>query len=388
MNISSFLIFALFKLLLLPLGVIIGIVTERVATRKVYLVPNKLWNTTIKIVVAGLVWIQLISIRPSLDGVESVQCVLPSSSPLLYYEEGVEKYEICSVKKSFLILITLIIKCSFLYLSTKLGVSLQPVGLTGGIACGKSTVSKILRKPSQSNKSDAFAIVDVDEIAHDILIPGKMKEEDSAYHIVVSTFNDDDILDESNKENDNNASEEKVKYPPIDRRKLGDIIFRDHAKRRKLNSITHPLISKVMLKQTVGESFSPSSNDTSTVAVDIPLLFEVGIMMKALFALKVVVVCSSEVQLERLITRNPDLTVEQCNKRIESQIPVYKKAEMADMVIWNNDTMDDLIEAVEIAREEILSRKHGVLGMSLPLMLVLPGLLTVISCLYEISIMQ
>lgn len=371
------------------MGVVIGALTERLASRNVYLISNRLWNTAVNLAVFSFLWTRLISLHPSFND-ESAQnkCLLPSSAPFLFHGHlyssnipvNIDEYGVCSVTQGIEIVIILILKFSLLYISTRFGVSLQPVGITGGIACGKSSVSKIVQGTSESSKKDALAIVDVDAIAHDILVPGKMKEEDSAYQRVVSTFSDDDILEKSNDTSQNKT----VNPPQIDRRKLGDVIFRDHTKRRKLNSITHPLISKVMLKEIIRENFSPSSNDTSIVAVDIPLLFEVGLKMRLLFAVKVVVACSSAIQHERLRLRNPDLTVDQCSKRIQSQIPVYKKVEMADIVIWNNGTMDDLIREVERAREEIISRKYGFLGITLPRLIIFVGFLTTSTCIFDI----
>jgi dephospho-CoA kinase len=366
-------------LFLIPAGVVIGALTERIATRNIFLVPGKLFNTALKLTVASFLWTHFVSMQP-LDG-GGTTCILPSSTIFLYgISLNIDDYDLCSPTQGIKIIIHLVLKCLILYVSIRFGVSMQPVGITGGIACGKSTVTKLFRDSSQSNKKDAFAVIDVDAIAHDILVPGKMKE-DCAYHRIVSTFEGEDILEKKDNDNDKGIQSNPAQ---IDRRKLGDIIFRDHAKRRKLNSITHPLISKIMMKQIIREDFSPSSNDTSIVAVDIPLLFEVGLKMKALFAIKVVVACSSEVQLERLIDRNPDLTVEQCTKRIESQIPVYKKVEMADIVIWNNGTMDDLIKEVEIARENIVCRKHSFMGITLARLMALYGIITTLLCAYDI----
>lgn len=362
-------------LLLLPIGLLIGVFIERLASRKVYIIPSKLWNTLVKLTVSSFLWTRLMCIDLSLNNEH--RCILPSTIPFLYQNmpTNIDEYPVCSTDAGFKIVIILICKCLLLYVSLRFGASLQPVGLTGGIACGKSTVSKLLRGTNSSSKKCLFSIVDVDKIGHDILVPGKMKEEDCAYRRILSTFRGDDILEE----NSNNGTPAR-----IDRRKLGDVIFRDPVKRRKLNGITHPLISKVMMKQIIREDFRPSSNDTSAVVVDIPLLFEVGLKMKLLFPIKVMIACSSEIQLERLINRNPDLTVEQCNKRIACQIPIYKKVEMADIVIWNNGTMDDLIQEVEVAREEILSRKHGYIGITVAWLIAFAGLSTTLASLYDI----
>lgn len=380
-------------LLLLPLGVMVGGLTERLATRNVGITPSNLWSTAVKLTVASWLWTRFICIHPQSNGYSVNKiCILPSAVPLLYYsnrsfiEDTAEQllYEKCTVTQGIEIIIVIILKCAVLYISTRFGTALQPVGLTGGIACGKSTVSKLLKVASASNKKDAFAIVDVDAIAHDILVPGKLKAEDCAYHKVLSTFKDDDILEEPEDDSKDKSGKVDLLLAPIDRRKLGDIIFRDNIKRRKLNAITHPLISKVMMKQIIGGNFMPTSNATSTVAVDIPLLFEVGLKMKLLFSIKVVVACTPEVQLKRLMERNPDLSKEQCEKRIESQIPVSEKVKMADIVIWNDGTMEDLIREIENAREEIISRKHGFMAISLSTMLAFTCFLTTAACVFDV----
>jgi len=267
-------------------------------------------------------------------------------------------------------------RCALFYTGATLGATLQPVGLTGGIACGKSSVSKLLREPSKEISKDAFAVIDVDAIAHDILVPGQMGV-DCGYKRVVNAFCGDDIFVESNEE-----------VPSIDRRKLGDIIFRDTGKRRALNRITHPLISRIMMKQIVREGFHPSNADTSIVSVDIPLLYEVGLVMRLLFGIKVVVACNEDVQLQRLMERNKDLTKEQCQDRVKSQIPVTKKAQMADIVIWNNGSMDDLLLQVEDVRKEVLTRSHAFLGVTPAKLVFVAGLLTALSGFVNVAVLS
>jgi dephospho-CoA kinase len=269
-------------------------------------------------------------------------------------------------------------RSALFYTGARLGATLQPVGLTGGIACGKSSVSKLLREPSKAISKDAFAVIDVDAIAHDILVQGKMGV-DCGYKRVVNAFSGDDIFVESNEE---------VHVPSIDRRKLGDVIFRDTGKRRALNRITHPLISRIMIKQIVREGFRPSNSDTSIVSVDIPLLYEVGLVMRLLFGIKVVVACNEDVQLHRLMERNKDLTKEQCQDRIKSQIPVTKKAQMADIVIWNNGTMDDLLLQVEDVRKEVLTRSHAFFGVTLAKLVFIAGLSTALSGLVNAAVLS
>lgn len=223
-----------------------------------------------------------------------------------------------------------------------LGSVLQPVGLTGGIATGKSTVSSLMQQNTDKDDNnndivEEFVIIDVDGIAHDILLPNKLGN-DSVYDRLVSEFGKG-ILVEDKGSNSSFA-------PNIDRRKLGDIVFQDRQKRRKLNSITHPKIIKIMLKrivleglnlkQQIFEKTTKRGSRRRVVCVDIPLLFEGGLPMRLLFGTIIVVTCKPDVQLERLHKRNPDLTIEQCRHRIASQIPVQEKARKAHVVIRND----------------------------------------------------
>ena len=270
----------------------------------------------------------------------------------------------------------------------RIGSILQPVGITGGIACGKSTVSELLAanakdeqetkeedaKTRTNEKKTPFAIIDVDKIGHDILIPGKLIPSESAYANVVREFgteilSTDDPTPAVVRSDGGDGTSRR-----IERRQLGDVIFRDPSKRRILNKLTHPLISKIMLKRVVTWNLFRKANDTANkmVAVDIPLLFEVGTMMKILFGLKVVVACKPSTQLKRLMSRNTDLTEEQCQNRIDSQMPVADKVNMADVVIWNDGDMDALEAEVEKARADICARVGG-WGVSVSKVVLLLG---------------
>jgi len=270
----------------------------------------------------------------------------------------------------------------------KIGSILQPVGITGGIACGKSTVSELLAANAKDDEQETkevdatattsnktpFAIIDVDKIGHDILIPGKLIPSESAYANVVREFGteilsaDEPTPDVVRSDGGDGTSRR------IERRQLGDVIFRDPSKRRTLNRLTHPLISKIMLKRVVTWNLFRTASDTANrmVAVDIPLLFEVGTMMKMLFGLKVVVACKPSTQLKRLMSRNADLTEEQCQNRVDSQMPVVNKVKMADVVIWNDGDMDTLEAEVEKARADICARVGG-WGVSVSKVVLLLG---------------
>ncbi|KAL3826395.1 hypothetical protein ACHAXA_008603 [Cyclostephanos tholiformis] len=244
-------------------------------------------------------------------------------------------------------LISFVMQIVVFVIGTVIGAALQPVGITGGIATGKSTVSNLF----QSLRDDAeteFVIIDLDGIAHDILLPEKLAQNDSVYDRLVSEFGAG-IL--TKNEGENNSC------PVIDRRKLGDLVFRDPQKRRKLNSITHPKIRKIMLKRIVIEglrlSMSKSFVKRRVICVDIPLLFEGGLPMRILFGTIIVVTCNSTLQLERLQHRNLDLTLEQCRQRIACQIPVEEKARKSHMVIRNDGSLKSLKNQVLQVKREV-----------------------------------
>jgi len=214
------------------------------------------------------------------------------------------------------------------------GSALQPVGLTGGIACGKSSVA------SMFGQDASIAVIDVDGIAHQILEPGVGE----AYVHIVKEFGSLDIFEGKVKHDGKN--------PRIHRRKLGEVIFSDSVKRRKLNSITHPIITKIMLIQMILLKIK----GTHVVIVDIPLLFEGRLQW--LFGLIITVACSPEIQLRRLRMRNKDLSEEQCKDRIASQMSIDLKCKQSNIVLGNNGTFEDL-EKNAIAVKNSLLRKHG-----------------------------
>ena len=187
-------------------------------------------------------------------------------------------------------------------------------------------------------------IIDVDQIAHDVVDSTKLHQygPESAYFDIVRIFGKDILLQPD-------ASAQHL--PQIDRKKLGDIIFRDPTKRRILNKLTHPRIIRCMLKRIAVEHFIHPNN---VVVVDIPLLFEAGYMMQLLFGYIVVVATKPDVQLKRLQLRNPELSVEQCQHRINSQYSIDVKVSKADAVIWNNQSIGELDQNVNKVQDDIL----------------------------------
>lgn len=177
------------------------------------------------------------------------------------------------------------------------------VGLTGGIASGKSTVSKMFAQRGAK-------IVDADQIARQVVEPGTIGLQE-----VVKAFGTD-ILKEGE----------------LDRKALGRIVFQDEKARKRLNQIVHPLIRKEMLRQT--RQYEEAGE--WIVIWDVPLLFESQLTD---WVKKVIVVyVSQEVQLERLQKRD-HLSKKEALERIHAQLPIEEKRKKADYVIDNQESL-------------------------------------------------
>jgi len=181
------------------------------------------------------------------------------------------------------------------------------IGLTGGIATGKSTVSNLL-------KAAHIPIVDADIIARQIVEPGM-----SGLAKIQATIGDEVLLPDGT----------------LDRKKLGSIIFNDEVKRKKLNKIVHPAVRKAMLWQVLGYWI----RGYKYCVVDVPLLIEGGLWKWV--GLVVVVYCSDSLQLQRLMQRDGS-TREEATSRLSSQLPISQKVPYADIVIDNSGSKQEL----------------------------------------------
>lgn len=179
------------------------------------------------------------------------------------------------------------------------------IGLTGSIATGKSTVSKMIAEYN-------IPIIDADLISRDIVSPGK-----DAYHQVVKCFGKVILF----------------KDGTINRKQLGQLIFSNEENRRKLNDIMHPAIRIEMIRQK--DLYIEKGE--KCILLDIPLLFENN--LTHLVDKTIVVIAEEEVQLKRLMKRDAS-TLEEAKQRIKSQISVSEKAKLADVVIDNNGTIN------------------------------------------------
>ncbi len=201
------------------------------------------------------------------------------------------------------------------------------VGITGGIACGKTTVSDLLAKKGAIP-------INADEIGHQLL-----RADSPVINVLINAFGKG-ILEDTGD---------------VSRKKLGAIVFKDKAARERLNSILHPLIiqrSRARARQLVTE------DPNCIVLIDAPLLIEAGAYDTV--DLIVVVTAPVETQLQRTLARSIAqgrfLTESDVQARINSQMPLTEKVTYADVVIENEGTFDELHQQVEALWEELQLR--------------------------------
>jgi dephospho-CoA kinase len=197
------------------------------------------------------------------------------------------------------------------------------VGLTGGIACGKSTVAKMFVKHGAH-------LIDFDGLAHEVQEPGN-----PAWNEVVNQFGEG-ILQPDNK---------------IDRVKLGNIVFADKKKLIELDKIVHPFVYQQwhMLLEEIGKK-----EKHAIVLSDIPLLFEGN--MQHLFDLTILVLIVPEEQVSRLMARN-GISKEEAGKRLKSQMPISEKIALADIVIDNDGGIPETEKRVGQLWRELLQKE-------------------------------
>lgn len=186
------------------------------------------------------------------------------------------------------------------------------LGLTGGIASGKSTIANMF-------KDKGVPVIDTDIIARQVVEKGTVGLEQ-----ITQTFGKE-ILNEDGT---------------LNRKKLGSIIFQDAHQRDSLNKIMQPLIQEEMIKQR--DVYL--ANNERIVVLDIPLLYE-GNLEHTVNQILVVYV-DKETQLKRLMDRNK-LTEKEARDRISSQLPLEKKKERADLIIDNTGDLDASREQFE-----------------------------------------
>lgn len=187
------------------------------------------------------------------------------------------------------------------------------VGITGGIATGKSTVVKML-------KEKGAYVIDFDLLAREVVRPGM-----PAYKDIVDYFGTQ-IL-----------AEDKT----IDRKKLGQIVFQDLEKKKKLESFTHPRIHERFVEELRAITVR---DQEAIILADIPLLIEQN--LQYIFHKVILVYIPEEIQLERLMERDK-ITKEQALSIIRSQLPIDEKVGYADYVIDNSGSLSSTQSQVD-----------------------------------------
>ncbi len=192
------------------------------------------------------------------------------------------------------------------------GRDVKYIGLTGGIATGKTTVSKYL-------KSKGIPVIDADQIVHQLLLADGLAADPILKHFGSSVF---DLQGN------------------IIRKKLGSVVFNDKDKLKVLNGIIHPLVRQETDKQLQKEI----NKGEEIIFNDVPLLFENNLQKN--YYKTVLVYCSQETQLKRLTTRD-NMTEEQAKNRISLQMSIDEKKSLADEVIVNEETLDELYSQID-----------------------------------------
>jgi dephospho-CoA kinase len=170
------------------------------------------------------------------------------------------------------------------------------VGLTGGVATGKSTVARMF-------KQCGAIVIDADELAHEVVKPGK-----PAWREIVKTFGKT-ILNTDRT---------------LNRRELGSLVFGNRAKRRRLEHIIHPRVAHEQARLT---KQAEKKDPHAVVIYDVPLLFEAGVDKRV--DKTIVVTADRQTQIARLKKRN-GLSRAEAIRRIRSQMPLAKKIQQAD----------------------------------------------------------
>jgi dephospho-CoA kinase len=187
------------------------------------------------------------------------------------------------------------------------------LGVTGGIATGKTTVVNML-------KELGAPVIDFDVLARQVVEPEK-----PAWKEIVAYFGEQ-VLQEDKQ---------------LDRKKLSDIVFQDLEKRKKLESFTHPRIHAEFMKQL---SEIVEKDPDSIVQVDVPLLIELN--LQYIYHKTLVVYIPEEKQIERLMKRE-GISKEEAGNRLKAQLHIDEKVGYADFVIHNDKSLEETRRQVE-----------------------------------------
>jgi len=179
------------------------------------------------------------------------------------------------------------------------------VGLTGGIGSGKSTVAEMLT-------ARGAVVIDADALAREVVEPGT-----PGFEAVVAAFGEAIVAPDGG----------------LDRSALASIVFADPGRRAQLEAIVHPAVAR-----RVAEIAATHAETDDVVVLDSPLLIETGRHRDV--ELVIVVSAETDTQIQRLVTRGMDEA--DARARLASQMPLAEKAEVADVVLDNEGTLDDL----------------------------------------------
>ena len=198
------------------------------------------------------------------------------------------------------------------------------IGLTGGIACGKSMAAAHLEALGATQ-------LDADAISHALTAPGGEALPEIRTAFGDGVFNGDGTLN---------------------RRALGNLVFADPAARRVLEGILHPRVQRIMMSQVD----QATADGVPVVVLNVPLLFETG--MDALCDETWTLQVEPETQLRRLMERD-GLTEEQARERVASQMSMEERAKRATVVIQNDQPLERLHAELSALYNNVLKRKVG-----------------------------
>ncbi len=186
------------------------------------------------------------------------------------------------------------------------------IGLTGGIASGKSTVARILREMGHS-------VVDADALSRLVV-----EKNGPAYREVLSVFGPDFV--------DGNGD--------LDRKKLGQIVFADKKKRVQLEQIVHPKVKYLALL----EKSRLETEGKNIAFYDVPLLYEKN--LEAEFDAILLVYAPESIQIERMMIRN-GYSESEARERVQAQIPIEQKLLRSPHVVMNTGKIEDLKKEIK-----------------------------------------
>jgi dephospho-CoA kinase len=181
------------------------------------------------------------------------------------------------------------------------------VGLTGGIASGKSTVTRFFAEIGART-------IDLDALSRIVVESGRPARQEIVEHFGQKVLKPDGSLD---------------------RQKLGEIVFQDERSRRILEAIVHP---RVLEEQERAVRVIRARDPRAVVVCDVPLLIEIGLHKKVDGVILVYI--PESLQIQRLVERD-GLTLDAAEKRLRSQMPIDRKRSYADFVIDNSGDLTD-----------------------------------------------